>query len=295
MVKNNIITQIKKNKIYYLFLAPYTIPFLIFLCYPIIQTVRYGFYKFTLKSFNFIGLKNYFDIIDDPIFRKAIITTCWFVIGSVPFIILIAILLSALLVKINAKMRTVSMGILYLPSVTSVITFTLAWKWIYNYQYGALNWLIGLFGYERINWLSNKNTALPALLMMLIYGSIGIPVILYVSAMNNIPQSLYDAAKIDGASEWNLLWQITVPLIRPTTLYLLVVLTIGTFQTFIIVFLMTGGGPYYRTTTLSYLLIQEGFNYSHFGVASAMGGILLVVIATLTIVQFKYLSKDIEY
>ena len=113
--------------------------------------------------------------------------------------------------------------------------------------------------------------------------------------MMNVPKSLYDAAKIDGASEWQLLWQITVPLIRPTTLYLLVVLTIGTFQTFIIVLLMTGGGPFYRTTTLSYLLIQEAFTYSHFGVASAMGIILLIVIATLTILQFKYLSKDIEY
>jgi len=290
-----LIKQIKKNKVCYLFLAPYTIPFTIFLCYPIIQTVRYGFYRFTLRSFRFIGLKNYVNIFSDPTFRKAIITTCYFVIGSVPFIILIAVLISALLVKVNAKVRTLTMGIIYLPAVTSIITFTLMWKWIYNYQCGSLNYLMRLAGYGDINWLSNRYTALPALLLMMVYGSLGMPVILYVSAMINIPKSLYDAAKIDGASEWQLLWQITVPLIRPTTLYLLIVLTIGTFQTFIIVLLMTGGGPFYRTTTLSYLLIQEAFTYSHFGVASAMGIILLIVIATLTIVQFKFFSRDIEY
>lgn len=187
------------------------------------------------------------------------------------------------------------MGIMYLPAVTSIITFTLMWKWIYNYQCGSLNYLMRLVGYEEINWLSDRNTALPALLLMMVYASLGMPIILYVSAMINIPKSLYDAAKIDGASEWQSLWQITVPLIRPTTLYLLIVLTIGTFQTFIIVLLMTGGGPYYRTTTLSYLLIQEAFTYSHYGVASAMGIILLIVIATLTILQFKFFSKDIEY
>ena len=290
-----LIKGIKKNKVCYLFLAPYTIPFAIFLCYPIVQAVRYGFYRFTIKSFRFIGFKNYIDIFSDPVFRKAIITTCYFVIGSVPFIILITILISALLIKVNAKLRTLAMGIIYLPAVTSIITFTLMWKWIYNYQCGALNYLMRLAGYGDINWLSDRHTALPALLLMIIYASLGMPVILYVAAMMNVPKSLYDAAKIDGASEWQLLWQITVPLIRPTTLYLLVVLIIGTFQTFLIVLLMTGGGPFYRTTTLSYLLIQEAFTYSHFGVASAMGIILLIVIATLTILQFKYLSRDIEY
>jgi len=192
-------------------------------------------------------------------------------------------------------LRTVTIGIIYLPVVTSIITFTLTWKWIYFYPYGILNYLMRLAGYENVNWLSNKNTALPAMLVMLIYLSLGVPVILYVSAMTNIPKSLYDAARIDGASEWQLLWHITVPLIRPTTLYLLIVLTIGTFQTILIVLLMTGGGPYYRTTTLSYLLVDEAFNYGHYGVASAMGIILLIVIATLTVTQFRFFSRDIEY
>jgi len=295
MKKNNLITQIKKNKVCYLFLAPYTIPFTIFLCYPIFQAVRYSFYRFTIKSFRFIGFKNFIDIFSDPIFRKAIVTTCWFVIGSVPFIIFIAILISALLIKVNSKLRTLAMGIIYLPAVTSIITIALTWKWLYNYRNGIFNYIMGLLGYSNINWLSNKHTALPSLILILIYISLGVPVILYISAMTNIPKSLYDAAKIDGANEWQLLWNITIPLIRPTTLYLLIIETIGTFQTFIIVYLMTGGGPYYRTTTLSYLLIDEAFGYGHYGVASSMGIILMIVISSLTIMQFKFFSKDVEY
>jgi len=290
-----LMAQIKKNRVCYLFLLPYTVPFVIFLCYPIVQAVRYSFYRFTIKSFRFIGFKNFIDIFGDPIFRKAIVTTCWFVVGSVPLIILISVLIAALLIKVNAKVRTVTMGIIYLPAVTSIITFTLTWKWIYSYRYGILNYFMRVAGYGDINWLSNKHTALTALLVMLIYASLGVPVILYISAMANIPKSLYDAAKIDGASEWQLLWHITVPLIRPTTLYLLIILTIGTFQIFMIVLLMTGGGPYYRTTTLSFLLIEEAFSYAHYGVASSMGVILLIIISTLTIMQFRFFSRDIEY
>lgn len=290
-----LLAQINKNKIAYLFLAPYAVPFTIFLCYPIIQAVRYSFYRFTIRSFRFVGLKNFVDIFGDPIFRKAIVTTCWFVIGSVPFIILISIMISALLIKVNSKLRTITMGIMYLPAVTSIITITLTWKWIYNYRNGILNYIVSLWGYENINWLSNRHTALPSLILILVYISLGVPVILYISAMTNIPKSLYDAAKIDGANEWQLLRYITIPLIRPTTLYLLIVLTIGTFQTFIIVYLMTGGGPYYRTTTLSYLLIDEAFGYGHYGVASSMGIILLIIISSLTVMQFKFFSRDIEY
>ena len=295
MAKNNIIAQIKKHKVCYLFLAPYTIPFLIFLCYPIFQTVRYSLYRFTIKSFRFIGFKNFIDIFADPIFRKAVITTCYFVMGAVPLIILISILISALLIKVNSKLKTVTMGIIYLPAVTSIITIALTWKWLYNYRNGIFNYIMNLLGYENINWLSNRYTALPSLILILIYISLGVPVILYISAMTNIPKSLYDAAKIDGANERQLLQHITIPLIRPTTLYLLIVLTIGTFQTFIIVYLMTGGGPYYRTTTLSYLLIDEAFGYGHYGVASSMGIILLIIISSLTIMQFKFFSRDIEY
>ena len=280
---------------YYLFLLPFTIPFLLFLIYPLINAFIYSFHKFNLSTYRFIGLKNYIDIFSEPLFRKSIITTCYFAIGAVPSILFITILLSAILIKLNDKMRTVFVGIFYLPAVTSVITFILTWKWIYNYRYGILNSLVRLLGYENINWLSNKYTALPAIVAMVVYSSLGMPIILFVSAMAGIPQTLYEAARIDGASEWQTLWHITVPLIRPTTLYLLIILTINIFQIFTLILLMTGGGPYYRTTTISYFMIQEAFQNSNFGVSSTIGIIFLGIIGGLALVQYKWFSKEVEY
>jgi len=187
------------------------------------------------------------------------------------------------------------MGMFYLPSITSIVTLTLVWKWIYDYRYGILNYIIGSFGYENIKWLGNKYTVLPALLMVLIYLSLGMPIILLTAAMAAIPKTYYDAAKIDGATDWQILWKITVPLIRPTILYLLIVQVVASFQIFIIIVLMTGGGPYYRSTTLAYQIVQEAFDYNHFGVASTIGIILLMIVSVLTLIQYKFLSKDIQY
>lgn len=280
---------------YYLFLLPFTILFIIFLVYPLTNAFIYSFHRFNLSTYRFIGLQNYINIINDSLFRKSIFRTCYFVIGAVPSILFISIILSAILVKLNSKLRTIFMGIFYLPAVTSIVTFTMAWKWIYNYRFGILNFFIRLLGYEGVDWLSNKNTVIPALVTMIIYSSLGVPIILYVSAMAAIPQTLYDVAMIDGATSWQILWKITVPLIRPTTLYLLIVLMIGQFQVFVLILLMTGGGPYYHTTTISYFMIQEAFYNSNFGVASAIGVLFLFVIASLAILQYKYFSKEIEY
>jgi len=187
------------------------------------------------------------------------------------------------------------MGVFYLPSITSIVTLTLVWKWIYDYRYGILNYVRSIFGYGNINWLANRYTVLPALLVLLVYLCLGMPIILLTAAMAAIPKAYYDAAKIDGGTEWQILWKVTIPLIRPTILYLMIMLMIGSFQTFIIIVLMTGGGPYYRSTTLAYQIVDEAFQYSHFGVASTMGIILLFVVSILTLTQYKLLSKDIQY
>ena len=228
-------------------------------------------------------------------FTKSILITFYFVLGTVPSILIISIVLSAVLIEIKGKLRTVFIGIFYLPEVTSVITFVLSWKLVYDYRYGILNSIMNMLGIPDINWLANPNSAIPAIVAMIVYGSLGVPIILYISAIAGIPETLYEAARIDGANEWQLLWKITVPLIMPTTLYLMIRLTIGVFQTFILVYLMTGGGPFYKTTTMSYMLIREAFQNSNYGMASAIGVIFLGIISVMAIMQYKYFSKEIEY
>lgn len=290
-----LIKQIKKHKVCYLFILPSVTAYILFLFYPLICTFIYSFHRYTLKTYNFIGLKNYISLLSDPIFIKGIRNTLFFVIGSTPTILLISILVAAFIIKLNCKLRTFFMGIFYLPNITSIVTLTLVWKWIYDYRYGILNYIRSIFGYENIKWLSDEYTVLPALLALLVYLCLGMPIILMTAAMAAIPKTYYDAAKIDGATEWQVLWKITVPLIRPTILYLMIVLVIGSFQTFIIIVLMTGGGPYYRSTTLAYQIVEEAFEFNNFGIASTIGVILLFVVSILTLIQYKFLSKDIQY
>lgn len=295
MAKNNIIAQIKKHKICYLFLAPTFSVFVIFVLYPVICTSVYSLHRYTLKTYSFIGLKNYIDLIGDPIFIKGIKNTLFFVVTSTPIILLISIIVASFIIKMNKKLRTFFMVAFYLPQVTSIVTLTLVWKGIYNYEFGLLNYVISFLGLGPINWLSSGSTVLPALLVILIYLCLGTPVILSTAAMRAIPKTYYDAAEVDGATNWQVLWKITVPLIRPTILFLMIILVIGSFQIFLIIVLMTGGGPYYRSITLAYQIITEAFQYSHFGISSAMGVILLFVVSLLTLAQYKFLSKDIQY
>lgn len=292
---NQLIKQINKYKTSYLFLLPSFLTFILFLFYPLVCTFIYSFHRFTVNTYKFIGLKNYISLLSDTTFLKAIKNTLFFVITSTPIILILSILAAAFIIKMNAKLRSLFIGVFYLPNITSIVTLALVWQWIYNYRYGALNYILSLLGYENLNWLSNKYTVLPSLLIFLIYVSLGMPIILLTAAMAAIPKTYYEAAKIDGATDWQMLWKITIPLIRPTMLYLGIILIIGSFQIFIIVVLLTGGGPYYRSTTIAFQITQTAFTNSHFGLASAMGIVLLVIVSILTLAQYKFLSKDIQY
>lgn len=295
MLLKSLKKKFNKYAVYYLFLLPSLIAYSLFLFYPLLRTIFFSFYRYTLRSYFFVGFRNYLNIIRNPIFLRALGNTCLFVLGIVPSIIIFSILLSAVLVDMKDKSRTSYMGIFYLPSVTSIVTISIVFKWIYDYRYGIVNYMMGLMGMDNISWLTEKYTAIPSIIVMIVYLSIGGPTILHTAAMLAVPKTYYDAAKIDGATKWQTLWKITVPLIRPTTLYLTVVLTIGSFQTFIIIHLMTLGGPFHRTTNLAFQLSLEAFSYTKYGLASTYGVVLLIIITILTYFQYKLFSKDIEY
>ena len=278
-----------------LLLLPYLIPFFLFVIYPLIQAINYSFYRFNIRTFDYIGLKNYIDVFRDDLFSKSVITTFQFVFGIVPLIIILSIILSFMLIKIKGKLRTLFMGIFYLPEVTAVITLTLSWKLLYDDRYGMVNWLMEKLGFESVSMLGNTNTVIPALIIMIVVSSLGRPIILYIAAMSSIPKTLYEAAMIDGATEWQMLWKITFPLIMPTTLYIMIIYTINVFQIYTIIHLMTGGGVFYRTTTMAYMMVMEAFVKSNYGKASAIGVIFLVIIAGFAVIQYKYFNKEIEY
>jgi multiple sugar transport system permease protein len=169
------------------------------------------------------------------------------------------------------------------------------WLWIYNPPFGLLNYLIRFLGIEQVAWLGNTRTAMPALIFMQVVMGGGSSIVLLSAAMNGIPTYLYEAAELDGARPAQVFFRVTLPLLRPTLLYLVVTGTINSFQVFTNVYLMTQGGPQFSTTTIVYMIYDTAFKQFQFGPASAMAMVLFALTAVLALVQFRWLGQEVEY
>jgi multiple sugar transport system permease protein len=287
----------KSNKWAYVFIAPLVIDFLVFVAYLIIRAFLYSFQDVSFGTFTWVGLENYQRLIKEPAFYNALKNTVLYTLGVVPGGILISLLFSELIFRRSPKIQTFYKSAYYLPGVVSTVAMSLVWIFIYQPFYGILNYITSLFGIEAINWTGNPSTALLSLIVMGIVGTMGASVVFITAAMGGISPELYDAAKIDGASEWQRLWGVTVPLLRPTLLYLFVTGFIGNFQVFEQVYVMTAGGPGYpgATTTVGYLIYSAAFSSYNIGFAAAESVALFVVILLVSVFQFRFFSSELEY
>lgn len=279
----------------YLFLVPALIFFTLFVLYPMLKGIYYSFCDYTQTNFIFTGLKNYILLLKDRNFIKSMTNTILIVLINVPLVVIIALLVSLAVYKRSEKTRSFFRAAYYLPSVASIVTISLIWQWVYNPIYGILNYIVGLFGLPWVNWLGDPGTALASVILILLTLSVGESIILYIAALGNIPSVYIEVADIDGANNWNRFKHIYWPLLLPTSLYVIVITTISSFQTFAIIQLLTGGGPYYSTSTIMFQLYQMAFEFQKYGMASAMGIILSLIIVVISIIQYKYLSTDVEY
>ena len=222
--------------------------------------------------------------------------TAIYTIGTVPINIGISLFLAMMIFPINKRSQTFFKASFYLPAVTSGITMSLIWLWMFDpTKSGLINYVLSFVGLDPQMWLASSSTALFSLMLMTYIGGHGVGVILYLAAMGGIPESLYEAADIDAASSWSKLKNITWPLLKPTTLYMLITGVIGSFQVFEATYVMTQGGPNFATTTISYLIYQHAFEYYQFGLAAAEAFILGLVIVVISVLQFKYMASDVEY
>lgn len=279
----------------YLFLTPALLFFLVFLVYPMIKGVYMSFFDYDITSFEFIGFENYITLYHDKTFHKSMINTILIVIIAVPVVIIFSLFVSMAVYKKNEWIRSFFRGVYYLPAVTSVVSVTVVWGWIYHPNYGVLNYITGLFGMDPISWLGDTRTALVSITVILITTSVGQPIILYVASLGNIPTSYIEAAEIDRATPWQIFRKIIWPLLMPTNLYVIVITTINSFQIFALIQLLTSGGPIYSTSTVMYGVYEQAFLLGNFGLASAMGVILAIIIGIFSVIQFKYLGSDVEY
>jgi len=265
--------------------------------YPLIEAVILSFHSFRLnaESMKFIGFENYIRILKDPVFIKSLLNTFIIVLLVVPVTEIISLLLSELLIERSPKSQTFFRIAFYLPVVLSVVTISLVWKNMYSQAYGILNYLLSLIGIEPVNWLGNPRLVKFSLSVVIITFTLGQPIVLNLAALGSIPVTYYEAAYIDGASNWDRFWKITLPLIKPTTLYIIVTTTIKAFQVFGIIKIMTGGGPNYASSTVQYLIYERAFTFNDLAIASTMGVILFIVVAIFSAVQFKLMSGSVEY
>lgn len=286
---------IKKQQtiVAYSFLAPALFFFLTFVIVPILIGVITSFFNYTNTSFEFNVLDNYARLFSDERFLKSLRNTVFLVVISVPIIVLFSLYVAVVLYQKNAFVRSLFRGIFYLPVVTGTVAVVVVWKWIFDPYNGVLNYVLTQINHAsvEIQWLGEANFAIWAIIIILITTSVGQPIILYIAALGNLDPSQIEAAQVDGANNWQIFRHIKWPGILPTTLYVVVITTINTFQCFSLIQLLTSGGPNYNTSTIMYLVYETAFKTYQFGYANAMGVLLAIVIGLFSYAQFKLFSS----
>ena len=280
----------------YLFLLPSLVFFLGFVVFPMVLCVFTSFFDANMNANTpdkFIGLANYVELWQDKVFTKALVNTFIIVLVSVPFVCIFSLWVASAIYRMKEGPLSFFRVVFYLPVVTGSVAVTVVWKWMYNNYYGIFNYLLKGAGLieKNINWLGDPKYALGCIIIILLTTSVGQPIVLYVSALSNVDNSLVEAAEVDGATNLQCFWRIKWPQIMPTTLYILIITPINSFQCFALIQLLTSGGPNYATETVMYYIYYTAFKLYRFGYGNAMGVILAIFIAVLSAIQFR-LAKE---
>lgn len=282
----------------YVFILPSILIFATFTLIPAVWALLISFqhYYFVWDG-KWVGFNNYAHAFTfgNGVFVKAIENTLYYTVLTVTANILIALILAGLLQRCNKFWRTFFLAAYYLPAVTSAVIIAISWRWIYNSEFGLFNYLIGLLHIAPVRWLSNPNIVLNSISLSTILTVPATGVVLFNAAMGGVPGELYEAARIDGAGGIRQWWNITIPLIKPTTLYLAVLYTIYSFQVFDKVFVMLPSGVADNAQFIVTQIFQNGFESFYYGIAAAQAFILFLMIASVAFVQFRLLKSDVEY
>ncbi|NPV67385.1 MAG: sugar ABC transporter permease [Anaerolineae bacterium] len=281
----------------YTFLAPFLIFFAIFFVRATIASVEMSFYDWRLlrPTRPYIGIQNYLELFDDPIWWDSVVHTLYFTAMTVVGTSLVG-LAAALAVTRPIHGRGFFRVLLYIPQLMSVGAVGLIWNWLWSGQFGVINYLLSFLGIRPINWLGEPNLVLPVLSFTTIWWTFGFPMLIYIAGIQGIPEHLYEAARIDGASGWQSFRYITLPLLRPTILFVTVTGVIGHFQVFGQPYIITGGGgPGRSSWTVIIYLYQQAWVAFRMGYGAAVAVVIAIIMAIITTFQFKIISRPVEY
>lgn len=276
----------------YLFLMPNFLGFLAFSLLPIAACLALTFTKWNLILPPALsGVGNYRQMVSDQLFWRTLGNTAYYTLGAVPVAIFIAFWLALLL---NRGMRGVKFfrTIYFLPYVTLTVAISIVWSWIYNPDLGILNYLLGLVGIQGPAWLQDPGWAMPAIIIMSDWKGIGYPMLIFLAALQGVPEEFYESARVDGANWLQRIRHITVPTIAPATFYIVVISFIGAMQGFDQFYVMTQGGPAYATTTIVMYIYQQGFQWFNMGYAATLAVALFAIIAVITALMWRVNARS---
>jgi sn-glycerol 3-phosphate transport system permease protein len=280
----------------WLLLLPAAVLLALFTHYPTVANLWHSFFS-TPKGARpavFVGLGNYRNLVDDPVFWTAFVNNLWYALGTIPVSIVLAL---AMAVWVNDRLpgRGFLRLAFFTPTVLPMIAVANIWLFFFTPEYGLLEQLTGLMGFRSHNWLGSKATALPALMVVTVWKEAGFFMIFYLAALQSMSPHLAEAAAIEGASRWHFFRRVTLPLLMPTTLFVLVNAVINAFRLVDHIVVMTRGGPDNSTTLLLYYVYEIGFRFWDSAYAAALTMVLLVLLALVALAQFFFLDRRVHY
>ncbi|MCD6205303.1 MAG: sugar ABC transporter permease [Candidatus Marinimicrobia bacterium] len=284
----------------YLFLAPAMTAIVVFFFLPVLAALLMSFTDFDIYSLGdisrarFVGFKNYLNIFQNPLFWQAIRNTAYFVVVGVPLSVTISLLAALGIQSKLVRFKSLFRLSYFIPVVATLVAVAVIWRFIYHPRFGILNYLLAWFGIQPIDWLGNPKWAMPALIIMAVWKGFGYNMIIFIAGLQNIPESLYEAANLDGANAWQTFRHVTLPMLTQTTGFITLTSLISYCQFFAEPYIMTDGGPLNSTLSIVLLMYREGFKYWRMGYSAALAFILFGIILIVTLIQMRF-QRNYEF
>ncbi|MBC9820598.1 carbohydrate ABC transporter permease [Terrabacter sp. MAHUQ-38] len=289
-------SALREGRAAWILAIPFCLLFLAFTAWPVVQSLFMSITDTRSRdlrkpfSVNIIGLDNFTKALSDPLFRKAAANTAYFVLVGMPLTLVMALAAAVALDKGITRFRAAFRLGFYLPVITSIVAVAVVWRFLLQDPGGLINTALGWVGITGPNWLGDPKWSMPSMILMAAWRNFGTAMIIFLAGLQAVPAELHEAAAIDGAGAWKRFRYVTMPLLRPTLLFVMVTTAIGYLQFFEEPFVMTKGGPLNSTISLSYYTYQQ-FGFGNYALASAMSYLIFVVIAVVTAIQFRLLRE----
>jgi multiple sugar transport system permease protein len=291
-VKENNRTKFIQKLTPYLFLLPNIIGFFAFTAMPVVASIIMSFFNWPLlESPKFVGLENYINLFaGDDLFGKVLLNTVYYVVVLLPLNLIVSLGFAVWLHSIS-KGSLFFRVLFFMPVLAPMVASALIWKWLYQPDYGLINGALETIGIQGPNWIGDPNYAMLSIIIMSVWVGFGYNMVIFLAGLQGIPDTLYEAANIDGAGKWTRFWKITLPMLSPTLFFGIIMTVISSFQVFDQAYIMTEGGPLNSTNTIVYYIYQNGFMYFKMGYASAIAWVLFAIIFIVTFIQMRMQKK----